>query len=222
MSSSPFQADGAPVLGGAVQPPGGIHSIDPLLQSTPTGSRDVYKSEAALTLTSSLLPDFVTKTRALAQQLEAELAEKEAELAEAERLGAIPLPLSSDPVAKIRSVTDVRGADVVIEVVGHADAFMMCFDMVRPWGTIHSIGVHSEMLPLNGQLCYGKNVTMAFGRCPVRSIFDEALAVFQKVYPKLEFLCSHVVPLEEAPQAYRDFEARKAHKIVFRHGRVSS
>ncbi|RAH47329.1 alcohol dehydrogenase family protein, partial [Aspergillus brunneoviolaceus CBS 621.78] len=139
-------------------------------------------------------------------------------LAEAERLGAIPLPLSSDPVAKIRSVTDGRGADVVIEVVGHADAFMMCFDMVRPWGTIHSTGVHSEMLPLNGQLCYGKNVTMAFGRCPVRSIFDEALAIFQKVYPKLEFLCSHVVPLEEAPQAYRDFEARKAHKIVFRHG----
>ncbi|KAI6934173.1 hypothetical protein KC355_g16059 [Hortaea werneckii] len=61
-------------------------SIDPLLQSTPTGGREVYKSEAALTLTSSLLPDFVTKTRALAQQLEAELAEKEAELAEAERL----------------------------------------------------------------------------------------------------------------------------------------
>ncbi|KAI7363561.1 apses transcription factor [Hortaea werneckii] len=86
MSSSPFQADGAPVLGGAVQPPGGSASIDPLLQSTPTGSREVYKSEAALTLTSSLLPDFVNKTRALAQQLEAELAEKEAELAEAERL----------------------------------------------------------------------------------------------------------------------------------------
>lgn len=88
MSSSPFQADGPSAVGGAVQPPNGI-PLDPLMQSTANGmgaGQDIYKSEAALTLTSGLLPEFIAKTRTLAQTLEAELAEKEAELAEAERL----------------------------------------------------------------------------------------------------------------------------------------
>ena len=96
-------------------------------------------------------------------------------LAEAEKLGAIPIALNDSPVEKIKAASGGRGADVVMEVVGHADAFMLAFDMIRPWGQISSIGVHTEPLPLNGLLCYGKNVTMAFGRCPVRSIFEDAL-----------------------------------------------
>ncbi|KAK5112072.1 hypothetical protein LTR85_011653 [Meristemomyces frigidus] len=103
LSSSPFQPDGHhPAVGGAVQPPSmngipfdplggnnGLHRS--LATSTPNGTTiaapsDVYKSEAALTLTSSLLPSLVTKTRTLASSIEAEIAEKDAELAEAERL----------------------------------------------------------------------------------------------------------------------------------------
>ncbi|KAK3100929.1 hypothetical protein LTR53_018744, partial [Teratosphaeriaceae sp. CCFEE 6253] len=87
-------------------------------------------------------------------------------LAEAEKIGAKTIRLDDDPVAKIKAATDGRGADVVIEGVGHADAFMLCFDMIRPFGKISSIGVHTEQLPLNGLLCYGKNVAMEFGRCP--------------------------------------------------------
>jgi len=96
LSSSPFQADGSHLAttGGAVQPPNGI-PFDPLMRyssHTPNGTasmdgaNDIYKSEAALTLASSLLPSFVTKTRTLAANLDQEIAEKDAELAEAERL----------------------------------------------------------------------------------------------------------------------------------------
>lgn len=93
---------------------------------------------------------------------------------------------------------------------------MLAFEMIRPWGQISSIGVHTEQIPLNGLLCYGKNVTMAFGRCPVRSVFEEALEVLVKEQKKVAFLCGKTMSLEEAPQAYRDFEARKVHKIVFK------
>ncbi|KAK5130971.1 hypothetical protein LTR08_001527 [Meristemomyces frigidus] len=134
----------------------------------------------------------------------------------AKGLGAKVIALDDDPVAKIKAATDGRGADVVIEGVGHADAFMLAFDMVRPWGSISSIGVHTEPLPLNGLLCYGKNITMAFGRCPVRSIFEEALALLVREQSKVAFMCGQTRSLEEAPQAYRDFEARKVHKIVFK------
>ncbi len=137
-------------------------------------------------------------------------------LKEAEKIGAIPINLNDDPVPKIKAATDGRGADVVIEGVGHADAFMLAFDMIRPWGQISSIGVHTEQLPLNGLLCYGKNVTMAFGRCPVRSIFEDALKLLVQEQKKVAFLCGVTMSLEDAPKAFKDFEARKVHKIVFK------
>ncbi|KAJ9609073.1 hypothetical protein H2200_006844 [Cladophialophora chaetospira] len=137
-------------------------------------------------------------------------------LAEAEKIGAIPINLNDNPAEKIKEASGGRGADVVIEAVGHADAFMLAFDMIRPWGQISSIGVHTEQLPLNGLLCYGKNVTMAFGRCPVRSVFEDALEVLVKEQKKVAFLCGKTMSLEDAPQAYKDFEARKVHKIVFK------
>jgi threonine dehydrogenase-like Zn-dependent dehydrogenase len=67
-------------------------------------------------------------------------------LEQARKLGAIPINLKDDPVAKIKAATDGRGADVVIEGVGHADAFNLCFDMIRPWGSISSIGVQYVFL----------------------------------------------------------------------------
>jgi threonine dehydrogenase-like Zn-dependent dehydrogenase len=137
-------------------------------------------------------------------------------LAEAEKIGAIPINLNDSPVEKIKAATDGRGADVVMEIVGHANAFMLAFDLVRPWGKISSVGVHTEEIPLNGLLCYGKNVTMAFGRCPVRSIFEEALDVLHREQRKVGFLCGMIMSLEDAPQAYKDFEARKVHKVVFK------
>ena len=137
-------------------------------------------------------------------------------LAEAEKIGAKPINLNDDPVAKIKAASDGRGADVVIECVGHSDAFLLGFDMIRPWGQISSIGVHTEKFEVNGLLLYGKNVSMAFGRCPVRSIFEDALKVLVQEQKKVAFLCGKTMSLEEAPQAFKDFEQRKVHKIVFK------
>lgn len=137
-------------------------------------------------------------------------------LAEAEKIGAIPINLNDNPVEKIKEATGGRGADVVLEVVGHADAFMLAFDLIRPFGKISSVGVHTEQLPLNGLLLYGKNVTMAFGRCPVRSIFEDALEILVKEQKKVAFLCGKTMSLEDAPEAFKIFEQRKVHKIVFK------
>lgn len=139
-------------------------------------------------------------------------------LKEAEKIGAIPINLNDDPVSKIKAASDGRGADVVMEVVGHADAFQLAFEMIRPWGCISSIGVHTEMINMNGLLMYGKNVSMAFGRCPVRSIFEEALELLVQEQKKVAFLCGKTMSLEEAPQAYKDFEQRKVTKVVFKMG----
>jgi threonine dehydrogenase-like Zn-dependent dehydrogenase len=137
-------------------------------------------------------------------------------LAEAEKIGAKVIHLNDDPVTKIKAATSGRGADVVMEVVGHADALMLSLNLIRPWGQISSIGVHTETLKLDGLMLYGKNVTMSFGRCPVRSIFEDALAILVQQQAKVAFLCGKTMSLEDAPEAYRVFEQRKVHKIVFK------
>jgi threonine dehydrogenase-like Zn-dependent dehydrogenase len=74
---------------------------------------------------------------------------------------------------RVKELTSGRGADVVIEVVGHSSALEMGFELLRPWGTISSVGVHNGPIPWTGNQSYGKNLTIQMGRCPVRSTFNQ-------------------------------------------------
>jgi threonine dehydrogenase-like Zn-dependent dehydrogenase len=74
----------------------------------------------------------------------------------------------------------------------------------------------TETFPVNGLQLYGKNVTMAFGRCPVRSIFEDALALLVQEHKKLLFLTGEVRDLETAPEAYRAFNAMEVGKVCFK------
>lgn len=70
----------------------------------------------------------------------------ESRLEVAKKLGAEPLNFLTDKegmFGRVRSVTEGRGADAVIEVVGLSPALRTAFDLVRPWGVISSIGVHN-------------------------------------------------------------------------------
>lgn len=93
-------------------------------------------------------------------------------LATAGRLGAEPWNYQTNKegiFGRVEELTEGRGADVVIEVVGHSDALEMGFELLRPWGTISSVGVHNGQIPWTGNQAYGKNLTIQMGRCPVRS-----------------------------------------------------
>lgn len=135
-------------------------------------------------------------------------------LAEAEKLGAIPIKPDEDPFTQISAATNGRGADVVMEIVGHPSCIELAMKIIRPWGQISSVGLHTSDLVLPGPQVYGKNVTMAWGRCPVRSLFEEALEKLAEVQDNVAFLCSKTMKLEEAPEAFKLFEARKVHKVV--------
>lgn len=70
---------------------------------------------------------------------------------------------------RVKELTDGRGADTVIEVVGLSAALQTAFDLLRPWGNISSVGVHNGEIPWTGNQAYGKNLRIQMGRCPVRS-----------------------------------------------------
>jgi threonine dehydrogenase-like Zn-dependent dehydrogenase len=105
----------------------------------------------------------------------------ESRLSLAKSLGAEPwnyLTQKEDLEKRVKELSDGRGADVIIEVVGHSSALDMGFKLLRPWGIISSVGVHNGEIPWTGNQAYGKNLTIKMGRCPVRSKFmSRALGV---------------------------------------------
>ena len=67
-------------------------------------------------------------------------------LEQAKKLGGEPWNYQKDMEGlkkRVMELTDGRGADCVMELVGHSDALGMGFDLLRPWGNISSIGVHN-------------------------------------------------------------------------------
>ncbi|KAK1640273.1 alcohol dehydrogenase GroES-like domain-containing protein [Colletotrichum phormii] len=136
----------------------------------------------------------------------------------AKSLGAEPLNFMTDRAGmekRIKEVTDGRGADVVIEVVGLSPALRTAFDITRPFGVIASIGVHNGEIPWTGTEAYGKNLRLQMGRCPVRAIFPEALALLEKKQDKLGFMFDRIMPLSEAVEGYALFDQMKVQKVIF-------
>ncbi|RAL65009.1 hypothetical protein DID88_001117 [Monilinia fructigena] len=145
----------------------------------------------------------------------------ESRLALAKKLGAEPWndqTSKEDMMKRVKELTDGRGADCVIEGVGHADALRTGFDLLRPWGTIASFGVQQDEIPWSGNEAYGKNIKSQFGRCPVRSVFLQAMEVLKKNQHKLDFMTDKIMPLSQAVEGYDIFNKMQVHKVVFEPG----
>lgn len=136
----------------------------------------------------------------------------------AKNLGAEPLNFQRDKIGmetKIKEATEGRGADIVIEVVGLSPALRTAFNLIRPWGIISSIGVHNGEVPWTGNEAYGKNLRIQMGRCPVRSIFPQALELLQQKQHLLGFMFEKIMPLSDAVEGYDIFDKMKAQKVIF-------
>ncbi|KNC83455.1 hypothetical protein SARC_04296 [Sphaeroforma arctica JP610] len=93
-------------------------------------------------------------------------------LSKAKEIGAIPINFKEDSPQKVIMQHVGRLADSVLECVGSGPSLSTAFQLVRPGGTLSSIGVATDAtLPFAPASCYDKNITLRFGRVP--------LAVFQ-------------------------------------------
>ncbi|RSH82824.1 hypothetical protein EHS25_005814 [Saitozyma podzolica] len=132
----------------------------------------------------------------------------------AEKHGAIALPLEQLRAALLEA-TDGRGADAVLEVVGHPGALTTSMDLVRPFGVISSCGVHSMPITMDGDLLYSKNLRFQFGRCSVRKFYPMALEILKANIPLFEGFVEHRIALDDAEEYYRLFEQNKVAKTIF-------
>jgi threonine dehydrogenase-like Zn-dependent dehydrogenase len=136
-------------------------------------------------------------------------------LALAERMGAIPVDVTTrNATTAVEEVTDGRGADVVVDAVGHPDAFRAAVDVVRRGGRVVVVGMYTgERADLQLGVWWARALDVRFaGICPVHAWWDEALAELRAGRLDPAPLVSHRLALEE----FALFDAGRATKVLLR------
>ncbi len=138
-------------------------------------------------------------------------------LALAERAGAEPVDVGArHPQMALAERTDDRGADVVIEAVGHPSAFETAIDVVRRGGRVAVVGMYtSETVEVPMGIYWTRALDVRFaGICPVHVWWERALehVVAGRIDPSP--IVSHRLPLEDAALGYELFDTRRATKVL--------
>ncbi len=117
-----------------------------------------------------------------------------------------------DPVALVKEMTDGRGADFVLEAAATAPALEQAFDLVRPVGTIVTIGT------FNGPVSFNPFFRMTRREIKLVSTMGRTWETWRRMVQLIEAdklnlkpFISRVLPLE----AYREgFELVKANGVM--------
>jgi len=131
-------------------------------------------------------------------------------LAKAKESGAIPLnPSLTDIKEEILTNTNGRGADAVMEVVGSPASLKLAIDLVRPGGTISSVGVHTAPhFSFSPGEAYDKNLTYKSGRCPARYYAEKLLKEGVPQRYAIEDIITHHFSLQDGARAYEVFDKK--------------
>jgi threonine dehydrogenase-like Zn-dependent dehydrogenase len=134
----------------------------------------------------------------------------------AESLGAIPVnPKEIDADDVVLELTQWRGADVVVDAVGHETALAACFPLVRMGGTISLPGMYMEVeapMPIGDM--WLKNITVTAGAANIQGHMDEVIELVRDGRLDPSVIISHRLPLSEAPKGYELFDQKEALKVV--------
>lgn len=131
-------------------------------------------------------------------------------LNKAQQFGAISLNASAiDVKNEILNYTHGRGADAVMEVVGSELTLELAIDLLRPGGTISSVGVHTaKHFAFSPGQAYDKNLTYRSGRCPARYYAEKLLKEEVPQRLPIEEIITHQFSLSEGPGAYQVFDKK--------------
>jgi 2-desacetyl-2-hydroxyethyl bacteriochlorophyllide A dehydrogenase len=138
-------------------------------------------------------------------------------LAMAESFGAVPVHLTEgDPRGAAKAVTEGRGADVVVDAVGHPDAFDMACRLARKAGTVSAIGVYAERMEVHMGVVWIKALKIVTGQANVIGHVDRVLAMMDAGVLDPSPLVTHHMKLDQAEEAYEIYDRREALKIVMK------
>ena len=116
-------------------------------------------------------------------------------------------------VARIKELTGGLGAHSTIEAVGTQESMMQAIRSTRPGGHVGFVGVsHDVSIP--GQEFFFSHVHLHGGPAPVRRFLPELIDLIwrREIDPGKVF--DLVLPLDEAAEAYRAMDERRAIKAL--------
>jgi threonine dehydrogenase-like Zn-dependent dehydrogenase len=115
----------------------------------------------------------------------------------------------------VGAATGGLGADVVIEAAGAAAALDASLSLVRGRGTVSVVGAHFEPdYPLNNALMFEREITLRFTVGDPGADREMLLGAIAAGKLEPSRVITHRLPLDEAPDAYRIFDAREAVKVL--------
>ncbi|KAG8832257.1 hypothetical protein FRC17_001654 [Serendipita sp. 399] len=107
----------------------------------------------------------------------------------------------------------------VLEVVGHPSSLTLAAEISKPFGVISSVGVHSfPNFPISPPTLYNKNLSLTFGRCPVRALLPAARSLLSRRYAAFETFVEKTVGFtaeNEVKAAYERYNKGEGGKICF-------
>ena len=132
-------------------------------------------------------------------------------LEKAASFGAIPVNIDEeDALEAIRSATEGRGADAVLEAVGSKPTMESSFRLLRPGGILASVGVQAyDQLPFLPPELYDKNVTIKAGRCSARHYMEQLFPLMDKLPYDITEVITGTFSLQDGKEAYRVFDEDK-------------
>jgi (R,R)-butanediol dehydrogenase/meso-butanediol dehydrogenase/diacetyl reductase len=92
--------------------------------------------------------------------------------------------------------TDGVGVDVAFEVTGNAAAVRLMTDVVRVWGTVSVVAIHSEPMTVNLYPMFARELTMHGSRLYTRADWEEAIRLAASGAVPVGPLVSRKIPLE--------------------------
>jgi threonine dehydrogenase-like Zn-dependent dehydrogenase len=110
-----------------------------------------------------------------------------------------------DPVASIRELTGGRGVDVAVEALGRQETFENALRVLRPGGTLASLGVYSSDLriPLDAFTSGLGDNKIVTALCPGgKERMRRLMAVVASGRADLGSLVTHRFKLDQIEQAY--------------------
>lgn len=116
---------------------------------------------------------------------------------------------------EIKDLTDGLGAHSVIEAVGTQESMLQAIRSTQPGGHVGFVGV-SHGVEIPGKLLFGSHVHLHGGPAPVRQYLPELIDLIwrREIDPGKVFDLE--LPLENAAEAYRAMDERRAIKALLR------
>src|SRR5687768_4048056 len=113
------------------------------------------------------------------------------------RFGLAAIGPSEDVKAVVNGWTEGAGADIAFEVSGSPDAAALVTEVVRVWGTVAIIAIHSEPVPVHLYSLFARELKVHGSRLYTRSAWEEAIRLVATGAVDVGPLVSRVIPLDD-------------------------